>query len=56
MNAVSIHRAEGFGKKIGKVGRQLTPDQKLRMYTAKEIFKTEEEYVKLLKFIVEVKE
>ena len=39
----------------GKLGHVLSAEEKLRMYTMKEIVNTEEEYVQLLQFIVEVR-
>ena len=54
MNATNINRAAGYESKSGKHGHILTTEEKLRMYTLKEIVKTEEEYVELLQFVVEV--
>ena len=50
-----INRAAGYSKTSGKLGHVLSAEEKLRMYTLKEIVNTEEEYVQLLQFIVEVR-
>ena len=55
MSAIKINEANGSDDETGRDGGILTADQKLRMYTLKEIVNTEDEYTKLLQYIVDVR-
>ena len=54
MSLIRINEASGSDDETGRDGFVLTAEQKLRMYTLKEIVSTEEEYAKLLQYIVDV--
>ena len=54
MHAMRINEAGKTNQEIGRDGYALTPEQKLRTYSLKEIVNTEVEYTKLLQFIVDV--
>ena len=54
MSNFRINEASESDDETGRDGSVLTAEQKLRMYTLKEIVTTEEEYVKLLQYVVDV--
>ena len=54
MSTIRINEVVRSDEETGRDGHMLTAEQKLRMYTLKEIVNTEEEYTKLLQFIVDV--
>jgi len=54
MSTIRINEVVRSDEEKGRDGYILSAEQKLRIYTLKEIVNTEEEYAKLLQYIVDV--